>query len=517
MLLSKMIRDLRYEVICGDTSIDVKKITNDSRKAKEGFLYFAVPGAKFDGAAFIPEVIRKGAVAIVTQKTEAELTDILEGDMALNGEFEELDNNKTCILYVENVRYAMGVMSSEYYGNPSDELTVIGITGTKGKTTTSYMIREMLELAGHRTGLVGTIEIDDGKDSVESHNTTPESIMLHKKFRDMVDNGLDCVVMEVSSQGLKLDRVAGVAFDFGIFTNLSPDHIGPDEHASYEEYRECKKKLFSMCETAIYNLDDPETEYMMEGSTANPITYGKSEYSDYIAVGHKLYTEDGLLGIEYDLEGTLEGKIRVDLPGDFSIYNSLAALVVADCMGVHFEEIQRILECIKVRGRVEMIPISDKFTLMIDYAHNGVALKSLLDAIREYNPKRIVTVFGCGGDRSKTRRYEMGEVSGKYADFSIVTSDNPRTEDPQAILNDIISTLKPTGGEYIDIIDRKEAIRYAIMNAREGDVIILAGKGHEDYQEINGVQHHMDERDLIGEILEEEDVGKICGYNNRYF
>ncbi|MCR5214629.1 MAG: UDP-N-acetylmuramoyl-L-alanyl-D-glutamate--2,6-diaminopimelate ligase [Eubacterium sp.] len=517
MLLSRMIRDLKYEIICGETSIDVADITNDSRKAGEGILYFAVPGAKFDGSNFIPEVIRKGAVAIVTEKEEDQLADILEAEMALNGEFEELDSNKVCILKVDNVRYAMGVMSSEFYGNPSDELTVIGITGTKGKTTTSYMIREMLELSGLRTGIVGTIEIDDGKDCYDAKNTTPESIVLHETFRRMVDNGLDCVVMEVSSQGLKLDRVAGVAFDYGIFTNLSPDHIGPDEHADFEEYKECKKKLFSMCETAIYNLDDPATEYMMEGSTANPITFGKSEYSDYIAVGHKLYKEDGLLGIEFDVDGTLEGRIRVDLPGDFSIYNSLAAIVLADCMGVGFEEIQRILECIKVRGRVEMIPISDKFTLMIDYAHNGMALQSLLGAIREYNPKRIVTLFGCGGDRSKARRYEMGEVSGKYSDFSIVTSDNPRTEDPQAIIDDILSKLKPTGGKYIDIIDRKEAIRYAIMNAQEGDVIILAGKGHEDYQEINGVKHHMDERDLIREILEEEDVGKICGYNNRYF
>ena len=517
MLLKRLVRDIDAEIICGGLDSDIKSITNDSRRVRPDDLYFAVPGAKYDGADFIPEVIRAGAAAIVTQKTEEELAAILERDMAAHGEFEKLDDNRVTILSVPNARYAMGVISSEYYGNPSDELTVIGITGTKGKTTTSYMIREMLELAGHRTGLVGTIEVDDGKTSIASNNTTPESIILHKKFRDMVNNGLDCVVMEVSSQGLKLDRVAGVAFDFGIFTNMSPDHIGPDEHADYEEYKECKKKLFSMCETGIYNLDDPEAEYMMEGSTSNPITFGKSEYSDYIAVGHKLYKEDGLLGIEYQLEGTLEGDIRVDLPGDFSIYNSLAAIVVADCMGVHFDEIQRILESIKVRGRVEMIPISDKFTLMIDYAHNGMALESLLKAIREYNPERIVTLFGCGGDRAVSRRYEMGEVSGKYSDFSIVTSDNPRTEDPQKILNDIISRLRPTGGDYIDIIDRKEAIRYAIMNAREGDIIILAGKGHEDYQEINGIKHHMDERDLIREVLEEEDVSKICGYNNRYF
>ena len=517
MRLEELVEGLEYEIICGDLSIEVNDITNDSRKAAGGGLYFAIPGAKFDGAEFIPEVIRKGTAVIVTEKSEYALSNILENDMLVNGEFEEIDNNTVTILSVPSARYAMGMISSKFYGEPSRELRVVGITGTKGKTTTSYMVREMLELAGISTGLVGTIEILDGKTSTPAANTTPESIVLHKKLRDMVTNGCEAVVMEVSSQGLMLDRVAGVDFDFGIFTNLSPDHIGPDEHTDFDNYRECKKKLFSLCKTGIYNLDDEQSEYMMEGSTAEPITFGKNEDADYIARGHKLYREKGILGIEYTLDGTLEGDVRVDLPGDFSIYNSLAAIVVADCLGVSFDEIREILEKIKVRGRVEMIPISDSFTLMIDYAHNGMSLESLLNAIKEYNPKRIVTLFGCGGNRSKARRYEMGEVSGRLADFSIITSDNPRNEEPQAILDDIKSAIDKTGGKYIDIIDRKEAIRYAIMHAEEGDIIILAGKGHEDYQEIRGEKHHMDERDLIKEILEEEDVSQICGYNNRYF
>ena len=256
---------------------------------------------------------------------------------------------------------------------------------------------------------------------------------------------------------------------------------------------------------------------MMEGSSAEPITFGKNETADYIAKGHKLYRDGGILGIEYQLKGRLNGDIRVALPGDFSIYNSLAAVVVADCLGVSFDEIKGILEIIRVRGRVEMIPISDSFTLMIDYAHNGVSLESLLNALKEYNPQRLITLFGCGGNRARSRRFEMGEVSGNLSDFSIITSDNPRNEEPQAILDDIKTGIDKTGGAYIDIIDRKEAIRYAIMNAKEGDLIVLAGKGHEDYQEINGVKHNMDERDLIREILEEEDVTRICGYNNRYF
>ncbi len=517
MKLSELIYGLESVVLCGSLEAEVNDITNDSRKVTEGSLFFAITGAKFDGAKFIPDVIKMGASVIVTEKTEHSLSVIIENEMFMNGGMDEMENSPVTIIEVPSVRYAMGVISSRFYGEPSKELTVIGITGTKGKTTTSYMIREMLELSGIRTGLVGTIEIIDGKNRIAAANTTPESLVLHKTFRDMVDNGLECVVMEVSSQGLMLDRVAGVDFDYGIFTNLSPDHIGPNEHTSYEHYRDCKKKLFSLCKKGIYNIDDPEAEYMMEGSTADPITFGRDEYADYRAVGHKLYSQDGILGIEFDLEGTLEGHIKVALPGEFSIHNSLAALVVADCMGVSFDEIQRILGEIRVRGRVEMIPISDAFTLLIDYAHNGMSLESLLNALREYNPARLVTLFGCGGDRAKSRRYEMGEVSGRLADFSIITSDNPRTEEPQAILDDIISAIKKTDGEYIDIIDRKEAIRFAIMNAKEGDVIVLAGKGHEDYQEINGVKHHMDERDLIREVLEEEDVTKICGYNNRYF
>ena len=517
MTIQELIQGLEYEVVCGELDSEITEITNDSRKAGAGKMFFAITGARFDGSHFIPEVIRKGAGAIITDQTEKKLEILLQNDMTMNGDFEEFEENSVTIIRVPSARYAMGVIASRFYGEPSKNISVVGITGTKGKTTTAYMVRGMLELAGIKTGLIGTIEIIDGKSSQPAGNTTPESLIIHKKIRDMVDNGLECVVMEVSSQGLMQDRVAGVDFDFGVFTNLSPDHIGPNEHRDYDHYKECKKKLFSLCKKAIYNIDDKEAQYMMDGSTAYPLTFGRDEFADYRAVGHKLYSENGILGIEYTLENTLEGDVKVALPGDFSVYNSLAAIVVADCMGVSFDEMQSILQKITVRGRVEMIPISDKFTLMIDYAHNGMSLESLLKAIREYNPSRMITLFGCGGDRDKSRRYEMGEVSGKYSDFSIITSDNPRTEDPQAIINDIIEGINRTDGEYIDIVDRKEAIRFAIMNAKEGDVIILAGKGHEDYQEINGVKHHMDERDLIREILEEEDESSICGYNNRYF
>jgi UDP-N-acetylmuramoyl-L-alanyl-D-glutamate--2,6-diaminopimelate ligase len=323
--------------------------------------------------------------------------------------------------------------------------------------------------------------------------------------------------MEVSSQGLMLDRVAGVDFDYGIFSNLSKDHIGPNEHSSFEEYAMWKSKLFTMCKTGIFNGDDSHVELMTQNATCKILTYGINGDYDYKASGHELYNKNGSLGIEYHLSGVLNDDVIVNLPGNFSIYNSLAAIAVANEMKVPADKIKDILKDIKVKGRVELIPISDKFTIMIDYAHNAMSLESILATLKEYNPKRLVCLFGCGGNRSKDRRYEMGEVSGNMADLTIITSDNPRCEEPQDIINDIKTGIGKTNGRYVEIIDRKEAIRYAIMNAEEGDVIILAGKGHEDYQEINGVKHHMDERELIGQVLEEEDVEKICGYNNRYF
>lgn len=498
MKISELIKDLDYTLLQGSLDTEVVEIENDSRKVAEGYLFFCIAGSVRDGHEFAKEVVEKGASVLVVEKP----VEVPEG---------------VTVLQVPNSRYAMGMISSVFYGEPSKQLTVIGITGTKGKTTTTYMIQSMLEQTGHHTGLVGTIEIIDGKERIPAANTTPESLKLQRILRDMVSNGLDSVVMEVSSQGLMLDRVAGVDFDYGIFTNLSEDHIGPNEHASFEEYCMWKSKLFQLCKVGIFNQDDPHYEEILKNHTCKVITYGMHVGADYQASDWKLHNEDGHLGIEYHLSGKAEGQMLVNIPGKFSIYNSLAAIAVANEMNVDIQVIQQVLTTVKVRGRVELIPISDAFTILIDYAHNAVSLESILETLREYNPGRLVSVFGCGGNRSKTRRYEMGEVSGRLADFTIITSDNPRFEEPQAIIDDIITGISKTDGNYIEIIDRKEAFRYAIMHAQTGDVIVLAGKGHEDYQEIKGVKYHMDERELIREVLEEEDVSKICGYNNRYF
>ena len=440
MKLSEVLQGLKFEVLQGSTGISFHDIRNDSRKVQPGDLFFCISGAVSDGHKYVEDVAEKGAAVIVVEKPVAV-------------------PDTVTVIRVENTRYAMGMISSAFYGKPSEKLKVIGLTGTKGKTTTTYMIREMLERSGIKTGLIGTIEIMDGKQRIPANNTTPESMLLHKYLRDMVDNGCQAVVMEVSSQGLMLDRVAGVSFDYGIFTNLSKDHIGPNEHASFEEYRDWKAKLFTLCKTGIFNVDDANAGYMMEHATCEKVTYGEQADADYRAQDVELYREKGVLGIQYTLCGKLEAKIVVDLPGEFSVHNSLAAIAVADLLQVSVADIQNILKEVKVRGRVEMIPISDAFTLMIDYAHNAMALESLLTALRAYNPKRLIPLFGCGGNRSRDRRFEMGEVSGTMADFTIITSDNPRDEEPLAIMDDIETGMKKTTGAYVKIADRKEAIR----------------------------------------------------------
>ncbi len=499
MILKDLLSKLEYTLVLGSLDTEVTAVENDSRKVTDGALFFCIQGAVFDGHQYAKDVAAKASVLVVEKDVELE------------------ENQDVTVVKVANSRYAMGMICAAFYGNPSEKLTVIGFTRTKGNTTTTYMIKSMLEAAGHKTGLIGTIETIIGDKIVPASNTTPESIVMQRTLADMVDAGLDSVVMEVSSQGLMLDRVAGTSFDYGIFTNLSEDHIGPNEHKSFEEYRDWKAKLFTLCKKGIFNIDDAYYEDILNGHTCQVLTYGMKEGADYQASDLHLYQKAGCLGITYRLKGKYEEDVMVSLPGEFSVHNSLSAIAVAKEMGVPMEKILEILTDIHVKGRVELIPISDAFTILIDYAHNAMSLESILTTLRAYEPKRLVTLFGCGGNRAKSRRYEMGEVSGKISDLTIITSDNPRDEEPQAIIDDIKIGMAKTNGAFVEIIDRKEAIRYAIMHACEGDVIVLAGKGHEDYQEIKGKKYHMDERDLIREVLEEEDVTKICGYNNRYF
>ncbi|MGN0355904.1 MAG: UDP-N-acetylmuramoyl-L-alanyl-D-glutamate--2,6-diaminopimelate ligase [Muricoprocola sp.] len=485
MKLTQLLERLEYQCVQGTTDLDVTGIVNDSRKVTEGSLFICIKGAVSDGHQYAADVVEKGAAGLVVQ------------------EDVQVPENVT-VIKVSDTRYAMALIAAAWYDYPAEKLKVIGITGTKGKTTTTYMIKSILEAAGHKVGLIGTIEAIIGDKIIPACNTTPESITIQKYFAEMVEIGCDSVVMEVSSQGLMLHRTAGIMFEIGIFTNLEPDHIGPAEHSSFEEYLECKARLFKQCRLGILNADDKHLEEILKGHTCEVETYGFSENADFCASETKLVSRPGYLGIDYHVTGKRNFQVEIDIPGTFSVYNSLAAIAVCDHFGVTQENMIQALRQAKVKGRIEMIKVSDEFTLMIDYAHNAMALESLLTTLKEYHPKRLVCLFGCGGNRAKARRYEMGEVSGKYADFTIITSDNPRYEEPQAILDDIETGMKKTNGDYIKIIDRKEAIAYAIHHAKPGDVIVLAGKGHEDYQEICGVKYPMDERVLIQEILDED-------------
>ena len=487
--LIDLLEHVEYQCLQGTTDKEITSVVYDSRKAEPGSLFLCIKGAVSDGHSYAASVAEKGAAVLVVQ--------------------DEVDVPKdVTVIRVKDSRYAMACIAAAWFDYPAAKLKTIGITGTKGKTTTTYLVKSILENAGHKTGLIGTIETVIGDTRIPSANTTPESYLVQEYFAKMAEAGCDSVVMEVSSQGLMLHRTAGFTFDIGIFTNIEPDHIGPNEHKDFEDYMHCKSLLFQQCKVGIFNGDDPHLAQILEGHTCQVETFGFSEKADLRAENTRLVTGKGTLGIAYDLKGLLDFPVEIDLPGKFSVYNSLTAIAVCRHFGVSKENIQKALKNAKVKGRIEMVKVSDAFTLMIDYAHNAMSLESLLVTLKEYRPNRLVCLFGCGGNRSKLRRYEMGEVSGKLADLTIITSDNPRDEDPQEIINDIKVGIGKTTGEYVEIIDRKEAIAYAIHHGQPGDIVVLAGKGHEDYQEIKGKKYPMDERVLIQEILEEDRKNK---------
>ena len=485
----ELLKNLEYTCVRGSVDVEVASVEMDSRKMIPGCMFICIAGANFDGHSKTAEAVEKKAAVIVAEK-DVELPK--DADIT--------------VIRVENTRYAMAFISAAWFGNPADTLQVIGITGTKGKTTTTYLVKSILEHAGYKTGLIGTIETIIGEEHIPAHNTTPESYVLQESFRKMVDAGCKVCVMEVSSQGLMLHRTQGFTFALGIFTNLEPDHIGPNEHTDFEDYVYCKSLLFKQCRTGIINCDDKHWEQVLKDHTCKVETYGFHENASLRAEHLTLVKKPGELGVAFDVKGLMEFHAKVPAPGIFSVYNALCAIAICRHFDVSKEDVREALKKAHVKGRIEMVKVSDDFTLMIDYAHNAMALESLLTTLREYEPHRLVSLFGCGGNRSKLRRYEMGEISGKLADLTIITSDNPRFEEPLAIIEDIKTGIHKTTGAYVEIPDRKEAIRYAIIHGKPGDIVVLAGKGHEDYQEIKGVQYPMDERVLIAEILEEEQL-----------
>lgn len=480
----ELLKDLEYEVVSGSVDVNVNELIYNTKMVSKECMFVCIRGAVFDSHDAAAEAAAGGAVVIVAERP----VEVPEG---------------ICVVRVKDTRYALALISAAYFGYPARKLKTIGITGTKGKTTTTFLIRSILEHAGIRTGLIGTIETIIGDRHIPASNTTPESYTIQQYFAAMVEAGCQVAVMEVSSQGLKLHRTAGIQFDIGIFTNLAPDHIGPNEHESFEEYLECKSRLFRQCRVGIVNIDDAHCPQILEGHTCQVETYGFSEKADLRASDVKLVNRPGFLGVAYRVSGFTDMDVEIDMPGRFSVYNSLVAIAVCRHFTIRKEDVLAALEAAKTKGRIEKVKVSDDFTLLIDYAHNAMSLESLLTTLKEYHPKRLVCLFGCGGNRSRLRRFEMGEVSGRLADLTVITSDNPRFEEPQAIIDDIRTGIEKTDGKYVEIIDRKEAIRYVIAHGQPGDVIVLAGKGHEDYQEIKGVKYPMDERVLIQEVLEE--------------
>ena len=482
--ISLLVQELEYELLQGNLDGEISELVYDTRKVTKDAMFVCIVGTAFDSHEKAAEVAAAGAKVLIVSK-EVEVPE------------------DVTVIKVADTRYALALISAAYFDYPARTLKVIGITGTKGKTTTTFMIKSILENAGYKVGLIGTIETIIGETHIPANNTTPESYIVQEYFSRMLEAGCQICVMEVSSQGLMMHRTAGIPFELGIFTNLAPDHIGPNEHASFEEYAACKGMLFRQCKVGIANVDDENFDMVMKDHTCTLETIGFSEKADLRAGNVKLVGRPGYLGVTYDLTGLLNFPVEIDIPGKFSVYNSLVAIAVCRHFDIERENILEALKAAKAKGRIEQVKVSDDFMLLIDYAHNAMSLESLLSTLKEYHPERLVCLFGCGGNRSKLRRYEMGEVSGKMADLTIVTSDNPRFEEPQEIIDDIKIGLAKTDGEYVEIIDRKEAIKYAIANGRPGDVIVLAGKGHEDYQEIKGVKYPMDERVLIEEVLQE--------------
>ena len=483
MTLQKLLSQCEYTVLQGDIEIDIVDVIYDSRKVTNGCAFVCLKGFNVDGHKFIPDALEKGAVALIVED------DVTAPD-------------GVTVIKTENCRKALAYMSVEYFGHPADELKTIAITGTKGKTTTVAMIRSILEKANIKTATIGTLGIVIDNQIYKTNNTTPESYEIQQAMRRMVNEGCKAMVIEASSLGLKWHRTDGIVFDYGIFTNFSNDHIGKSEHADMEEYLNCKSILFKQCKVGLINRDDEKWEEVTKDHICEIETYGFSDDADITAHSDSLIAKPGYIGVHFETTGKKELSVDVAIPGRFSVYNALAAIAVCSHFDLTDKDILDGLNEVKVKGRVEAVPVVGDYTILIDYAHNALSMENILTTLKEYKPTRLVTMFGAGGNRPKDRRYEMGEVSGRLSDLSVITEDNSRFEDVMDIIEDIKVGINKTDGEYVVIPNRVDAIRYCIENAKAGDIIVLAGKGHEDYQEIRGVKYHMDEREIIAEIFD---------------
>ena len=447
---------------------EITGITCDSRRVEKGSLFAALEGARADGREYIPAAVERGAAAILCRgSADAEVP----------------------VISMENPRRALGRMAAEFYGRPAERMTMIAVTGTKGKTTTTHMVREILMQAGLKTGLIGTLGAFSGREQIASAaNTTPEPTELHRILRQMAEDGCTHVVMEASSQAMKLWRLEGITFDVGVFLNLSPDHIGPGEHEDFREYRRCKARLLRQCRRVVGNGADPAWPFMAaqipEGIPIH--TFGKAACRP----------GPGLTAM---LELPGRKPYEISLPGAFNGQNAMAALATAELLGVSDSAIRKGLAGTRVPGRCMVYPAKAPYGVMIDYAHNGASFRALFSALREQKPNRIIAVFGAGGDRPPMRRQELARAAAEGADYAVITEDNPRSEPVEDICFQI--ALEMRGLPHVVIPDRREAIRYALEIAQPGDLVALLGKGHEEYIEANGVRRHFSEWEVLEEYF----------------
>lgn len=480
MVLSKILEGIENLKVEGDLNVEVPEIKYDSREVKMGDFFIAIVGFKTDGHEYISNAIENGAKIVAVQKDK------------WNGEIVP----GVTFVIAEDTRKLMALASCNFYENPSREFKLVGVTGTKGKTTTTYMIKKIMEKAGKKVGLIGTIANMIGEEKVEASRTTPESVDLQRLFRKMADEKCDVVVMEVSSHALALDRVLGCSFDIGVFTNLSQDHM--DFHENFDNYLAAKAKLFTMCKDGFINCDDMYARKLMDIATCTITTYG-IDNNPYVSARDIIIT-NSYSDFKMPFNKVMQ-RIRVNIPGRFTVYNSLAAICVTIKLGASVENVIEGLEEVRVPGRSEMVQNDRNLTVMVDYAHSPASLESILKAVKAYTKGKVICVFGCGGDRDKTKRPIMGEIAGKNAAYTVITSDNPRTENPKEIVKEIEEGIKKTKGKYIVIVDRKKAIEHAIKQAKKNDIVVIAGKGHETYQEINGEHHHFDDREIASEVM----------------
>lgn len=456
---------------------DIEDISYDSRNIHNNSLFVCLSGKSFNGHDYAFDAMQKGAKAVICEK---------------NLGFENQ-------IIVENSRSVLSMISSNFFGNPSKNLNLISVTGTKGKTTTSSFICNSLNNAGIKTVQIGTLGAIFQNETIPTCNTTPESYEIQKFLRKAVDENFKFVVIEASSIGLKDHRLDNLIFDYGIFTNLSNDHISECEHPNLDDYIKSKSILFRKSKIGLINCDDPSYRKVIKGHTCEIITYGFNPISDVLC--YKFETMENCTGSKFVVNNK---QFEISIPGKFNIYNAMSSIYICDQLGIEYSEVTKSLKSCKIRGRTEQIFKNENFSIIIDYAHNSFGLENIIQSLREGHPKRIVTLFGAGGNRPKSRRFSMGKVSGKLSDLSVITSDNSRFESTDEIIDDIKCGIIESGGEFVVIPDRKKAIEYCIKNVQNGDIIILAGKGHESYQEINGIRYHFDEREIVYDILKNE-------------